>query len=40
MSDSSNNAVQNKVIKSYVDTTAGSSAAAKVSDTAYGSSWN
>ena len=40
MSDSSTNAVQNKVIKSYVDTTAGSSAAAKVSDTAYASSWN
>lgn len=40
MSDSSTNAVQNKVIKAYVDTTAWSSAAARVSDTAYWSSWN
>lgn len=40
MSDSSTNAVQNNVIKAYVDTTAWSSAAAKVSDTAYWSSWD
>lgn len=40
MSDSSTNAVQNKVIKAYVDSTAWSSADAKVSDTAYASSWN
>lgn len=40
MSSSSTNAVQNKVIKAYVDTTAWSSAAAKVSDEAYWSWWN
>lgn len=40
MSDSSTNAVQNKVIKAYVDTTAWSSASAKVSDEAYWSTWN
>ena len=40
MSSSSTNAVQNKIIKAYVDTTAWSSAAGVISDTAYGSSWD
>ena len=40
MSDSSTNAVQNKVIKAYVDSTASSSASAVISDTAYWSSWD
>lgn len=40
MSDSSTNAVQNKVIKAYVDTTASWSASAVISDTAYWSSWD
>jgi hypothetical protein len=40
MSDSSTNAVQNKIIKAYVDSTAWSSAASVISDTAYGSSWD
>ncbi len=40
MSASSTNAVQNKIIKAYVDSTASGSASAVISDTAYGSSWN
>ncbi len=40
MSSSSTNAVQNKIIKAYVDSTAWSSAAGVISDTAYGSSWD
>ena len=40
MNATSTNAVQNKVIKAYVDTTAWSSAAGVISDTAYGSSWD
>lgn len=40
MSDSSTNAVQNKVIKAYIDSQSWSAADAKVSDTAYWSSWN
>lgn len=40
MSDSSTYPVQNKVIKAYVDSVAWSSAAAKVSDDAYWSSWD
>ena len=40
MSDSSTNAVQNKIIKAYVDSTVSWSASAVVSDTAYGSSWD
>ena len=40
MSSSSTNAVQNKVIKAYVDSTAWSSAAGVISDTAYWSSWD
>ena len=39
MNATSTNAVQNKVIKAYVDSTAGSSAAWVISDTAYWSSW-
>lgn len=40
MSDSSTNAVQNKIIKAYVDSTASGSASAVISDTAYWSSWD
>ena len=40
MNATSANAVQNKVIKAYVDSTAWSSAAWVISDTAYGSSWD
>lgn len=40
MSASSTNAVQNKIIKAYVDSTASGSASAVISDTAYGSSWD
>lgn len=40
MSDSSTNAVQNKIIKAYVDTTASWSASAVIDDTAYWSSWD
>lgn len=40
MSASSTNAVQNKIIKAYVDSTAWSSAAWVISDTAYWSSWD
>ena len=40
MSGTSTNAVQNKVIKAYVDTTASWSASAVISDTAYWSSWD
>lgn len=40
MSDSSTNAVQNKVIKSYVDTQVQEATAWAVSDTAYWSSWD
>ena len=40
MSSSSTNAVQNKVIKAYVDSTASWSASAVIDDTAYGSSWD
>jgi hypothetical protein len=35
MSASSTNAVQNKIIKAYVDSTASGSASAVISDTAY-----
>ena len=40
MSASSTNAVQNKIIKAYVDSTASGSASAVISDTAYWSSWD
>lgn len=40
MSDSSTNAVQNKVIKSYVDTQVSEATAGAVSDTAYWSGWD
>lgn len=40
MSGTSTNAVQNKIIKAYVDSTSGSAAAWVVNDTAYGSSWD
>lgn len=40
MSDSSTNAVQNKVIKSYVDTQISEATAWAVSDIAYASSWD
>lgn len=40
MNATSTNAVQNKIIKAYVDSTAGSSAAWVISDTAYWSSWD
>ena len=40
MSDSSTNPVQNKVIKSYVDTQVSEATAWAVSDTAYWSSWD
>lgn len=40
MSSSSTNAVQNKVIKAYVDSTASWSASAVIDDTAYWSSWD
>lgn len=40
MSASSTNAVQNKIIKAYVDSTASGSASAVISDTAYAASWD
>jgi len=40
MSDSSTNGVQNKVIKSYVDTQVQEATSGAVSDTAYWTSWN
>lgn len=40
MNATSTNAVQNKIIKAYVDSTAGSSAAWVISDTAYAASWD
>lgn len=40
MNATSTNAVQNKIIKAYVDSTASGSASAVISDTAYWSSWD
>jgi hypothetical protein len=40
MSDTSTKGVQNKVIKSYVDTQVSEATAGAVSDTAYAASWN